>query len=70
MFLRAQAGLQMWCGLKLLAFHTRCSTAADHIQQRRAAHSCPLSQFQVAGVLIRTAPDGGYWPVSDNGGLA
>jgi hypothetical protein len=45
------------------------SVTADRIQQRRSAHFCSLSQFQIADVLIRTARDGGYWPVSDDSGL-
>ncbi|KGT79581.1 hypothetical protein MA20_12030 [Bradyrhizobium japonicum] len=33
------------------------------------AHFCSLSKFQIASVLIRTARDGRYWPVSDDSGL-
>jgi len=94
---RAQeAGLQMWCGLRFLPFHTRCSTAltSDRISRRNgpgagaehwgrlglegttewlrlptAARCSLLLTVLISNCGVRPAPDGAYWPVSDDSDL-
>jgi len=56
-FPRAQkAGLQMWCGLRLLPFHTRCSTALtrwSNIKKKRPQRGG--GALRPSGVLWETA---------------